>query len=51
MCAGLFISGPGAAMSRHSVDTRPVDSRWPLRSGALALAALVLVTAVLSAVL
>ena len=32
-------------MSRHSVDTRPVDSRWPLRAGALALAALMLVTA------
>ena len=32
-------------MSRHSVDTRLVDSRWPLRAGALALAALMLVTA------
>ncbi len=32
-------------MSRHSVDTRPVDTRRPLRAGALALAALMLVTA------
>src|SRR5690242_16671814 len=32
-------------MSRHSVDTRPVDTRRPLRVGALALAALMLVTA------
>ena len=32
-------------MSRHSVGTRPVDTRRPLRAGALALAALMLVTA------
>jgi len=32
-------------MTRHSVDNRPVDSRWPLRTGALALAALMLMTA------
>lgn len=32
-------------MSRHSVDTRPVDTRRPLRVGALALAALMLFTA------
>ena len=32
-------------MSRHSVDTRLVDSRGPLRAGALALAALMLMTA------
>ncbi len=32
-------------MSRYSVDTRPVDTRRPLRAGALALAALMLVTA------
>ncbi|HYO51271.1 hypothetical protein [Archangium sp.] len=32
-------------MSRHSVDTRPEDTRRPLRVGALALAALMLVTA------
>ena len=32
-------------MSRHSVGTRPVDIRRPLRAGALALAALMLVTA------
>ncbi len=32
-------------MSRHSVDTRPVDTRRPLRAGAMALAALMLVTA------
>ena len=32
-------------MSRHSVDSRPVDTRRPLRAGALALAALMLVTA------
>jgi hypothetical protein len=32
-------------MSRRSVDIRPVDTRWPLRAGALALAALMLVTA------
>ena len=32
-------------MSRHSVDTRPVDTRRPLRAGALALAALMLVSA------
>jgi len=32
-------------MSRQSVDTRPVDTRQPLRAGALALAALMLVTA------
>ena len=32
-------------MARHSVDTGPVDTRRPLRAGALALAALMLVTA------
>jgi hypothetical protein len=32
-------------MSRRAVDTRPVDTRRPLRVGALALAALMLVTA------
>src|SRR6218665_2487053 len=32
-------------MSRRSVDTRPVDTRRPLRVGALALAALMLLTA------
>jgi len=32
-------------MSRHSVVTRPVDTRRPQRAGALALAALMLVTA------
>jgi len=32
-------------MSRHAVDIRPVDTRRPLRAGALALAALMLVTA------
>jgi hypothetical protein len=32
-------------MSSYSVDTRPVDTRRPLRVGALALAALMLVTA------
>jgi hypothetical protein len=32
-------------MSKHSVDTRPVDTRRPLRVGALALAALMLFTA------
>ena len=32
-------------MSRYSVDTRHVDTRRPLRAGALALAALMLVTA------
>ncbi len=32
-------------MTRHSVDNRPVDSRWSLRTGALALAALMLMTA------
>ncbi|HEX5750617.1 MAG TPA: hypothetical protein VFZ09_30600 [Archangium sp.] len=32
-------------MSRHAVDTRPVDTRRPLRVGALALAALMWVTA------
>jgi len=32
-------------MSRHSVDSTPVDARGPLRVGALALAALMLVTA------
>jgi len=32
-------------MSRHSVGIRPVDTRRPLRAGALALAALMLVTA------
>ena len=32
-------------MSRRSVDTRPVDTRRPLRADALALAALMLVTA------
>ena len=32
-------------MSIHSVDTRPVDARRPLRGGALALATLMLVTA------
>ena len=32
-------------MSRHSVCTRPVDARRPLRAGSLALAALMLLTA------
>jgi len=32
-------------MSKHSVDSRPVDTRRPLRAGALVLAALMLVTA------
>ncbi len=32
-------------MSKHAVDTRPVDTRRSLRAGALALAALMLVTA------
>ena len=32
-------------MSRQSVDSRPVDTRRPLRLGALALSALMLVTA------